>query len=35
MAAPLMPEQPSGLPNLDRDTTEGIQALGADKALHR
>jgi hypothetical protein len=34
-AAPLMPEQPSDLPNLDRDTTEGIQALGADKALHR
>ena len=32
----LMPdnqEQPAGLPSLDHDVTEGIQALGADKAL--
>ena len=37
-AGPLMPdvqERPAGLPNLDRDVTEGIQALGADKALRR
>ena len=37
-AGPLMPdnqERPAGLPNLDHDVTEGIQALGADKALRR
>ena len=37
-AGPLMPdnqERPAGLPNLDHDLTEGIQALGADKALRR
>jgi hypothetical protein len=28
-------EQPARLPNLDHDVTEGIQALGADKALRR
>jgi hypothetical protein len=27
--------QPAGLPNLDPDVTQGIQALGADKALRR
>ena len=37
-AGPLMPDkqkQPVGLPSLDHDVTEGIQALGADKALFR
>jgi hypothetical protein len=36
-AGPLMSdkqEQPAGLPSLDHDVTEGIQALGADKALN-
>ena len=35
---PLMPDnqtQPAGLPNLDPAVTEGIQGLGADKALRR
>jgi hypothetical protein len=35
-AGPLMPDQqgqPAGPPSIDHDVTEGIQALGADKAL--